>query len=83
MALFEYEAVVGQVLRVIAAPGNLFPALVKMIMMPLVLSSVVLGTSSSGDKSFLGRAASRVVPYFVMTTVVAVSIGALVATTME
>lgn len=32
------------------------------------------GISSSGDKSFLGRAASRVVPYFVMTTVVAVTI---------
>ena len=58
----------------VAMPGNLFLALVKMIMMPLVLSSIVLGISSSGDKSFLGRAASRVVPYFVMTTVVAVTI---------
>lgn len=67
----------------VAMPGNLFLALVKMIMMPLVLSSIVLGISSSGDKSFLGRAASRIVPYFVMTTVVAVSIGAFVATTME
>ena len=67
----------------VAMPGNLFLSLVKMIMMPLVLSSIVLGISSSGDKSFLGRAASRVVPYFVMTTVVAVSIGALVATAME
>jgi proton glutamate symport protein len=59
----------------IALPGNVFLALIKMVVIPLVLSSIILGLSSSPDPDFLRKAALRVFPYFVGTTVVAIVIG--------
>ena len=59
----------------IALPGNLFLALIKMVVIPLVLSSIVLGLTSTEDPDFLKKAAVRIFPYFVGTTTVAVGIG--------
>ena len=59
----------------IAFPGNLFLALIKMVVIPLVLSSIVLGLTSTEDSAFLKKALLRILPYFVGTTVVAVAIG--------
>jgi Na+/H+-dicarboxylate symporter len=60
----------------IALPGNLFLAIIKMVVIPLVLSSIVLGISSSEDISFLKKISLRIFPYFIATTMVATSIGA-------
>lgn len=59
----------------IALPGNLFLALIKMVVIPLVLSSIILGLTSAEDAHFLKKAAFRIFPYFVGTTIVAVGIG--------
>ena len=59
----------------IALPGNLFLALIKMVVIPLVLSSIILGLTSTEDADFLKKAAVRIFPYFVGTTVAAVGIG--------
>jgi proton glutamate symport protein len=59
----------------IALPGNVFLALIKMVVIPLVLSSIVLGLTSSTDQDFLKKAALRIFPYFVGTTVIAIGIG--------
>ena len=67
----------------VALPGNLFLSLVKMVVLPLVFASIVLGITSSDDTNFLMRAASRILPYFVLTTVVAVTLGAVVGTVLE
>jgi Na+/H+-dicarboxylate symporter len=61
----------------IALPGNLFLALIKMVVIPLVLSSIILGLTSTEDADFLKKASVRIFPYFVGTTVVAVGIGIL------
>ena len=56
-------------------PGHIFLALIQMIVVPLVLSSIVLGITSSDDKAYLRRIGLRIAPYFVATTTIAVSIG--------
>ncbi len=67
----------------IGLPGNLFLALVKMIMLPLVFASIILGITSSDDKAFLRRAAARILPYFILTTIIAVTLGATVASVFK
>lgn len=63
----------------LALPGNLFLKLVKMVVIPLVFSSIIVGILSSGDPAFLRKIGPRLVSYFVFTTVVAIAIGISVA----
>lgn len=63
----------------LAIPGRLFLALIQMVVVPLVLSSIIIGISSGGDTEFLRRIGFRIAPYFVCTTLVAVIIGASLA----
>lgn len=60
----------------IALPGNLFLAMIRMVVIPLVLSSIVMGITSSGDINFLKKVSMRIFPYFIATTMVATGIGA-------
>ena len=63
----------------LALPGRLFLAIIQMVVVPLVLSSIILGIASSGDADFLRRIGFRIAPYFLATTCVAVALGAAVA----
>ena len=60
-------------------PGHLFLALIQMIMLPLVVSSIVLGIAGAEDLSKLRKMGLRIAPYFVGTTTVAVLIGVVLA----
>lgn len=59
----------------IALPGHLFLALIKMVIIPLVLSSIILGIAGSGDPDYLKKVSARIFPYFIGTTIVATTIG--------
>lgn len=61
-------------------PGHLFLALIQMIMLPLVVSSIVLGIAGAEDLARLRKMGLRIAPYFVGTTTVAVLIGVVLAT---
>lgn len=63
----------------LALPGRLFLAMIQMVVVPLVLSSIILGITSSGDPKFLKQIGLRIAPYFILTTSVAVFIGCIVA----
>ena len=56
-------------------PGDVFIALLKMIIVPLVVSSVVLGVASAGSIDALERVGIRIIPYFILTTAIAITIG--------
>ena len=71
-----YAAKVGEWL---ALPGYLFLAIIQMIVIPLVLSSVFHGIAGSDDISTVKKLGLRVILYFIATTVVAISIGTLLA----
>lgn len=77
------EEAVAQSAPWIAVPGNLFLAIIKMVVIPLVFSSIVLGLTSSTDPDFLKKAAVRIFPYFVATTVISVAIGISLALLIE
>ncbi len=55
--------------------GTLFLRMIKMIIVPLVLSSLVVGAASMGDVRKLGRIGGKTVIYYLATTAVAVIIG--------
>jgi len=67
----------------LALPGRLFLALIQMVVIPLVLTSIVLGISGGENTGFLHRIGMRIVPYFMTTTIVAVVIGASLALSIE
>ncbi len=64
-------------------PGHLFLALIQMIMLPLVVSSIVLGIAGAEDLTKLRKMGLRIAPYFVGTTTVAVLIGVVLVTFVE
>ncbi len=69
-------AATGEVIGAwLALPGQVFLALIQMIIVPLVVSSIVLGIAGGGSVEFVRRLGARIAPYFVSTTLVAVLIG--------
>lgn len=72
----ETASVVGNWL---AFPGHLFLALIQMIVIPLVFSSIIRGLCSSDDIDQLRRLGVRAVLFFVLTTAIAVTIGVALA----
>ncbi|MEE2651275.1 MAG: cation:dicarboxylase symporter family transporter [Pseudomonadota bacterium] len=64
-------------------PGHLFLALIQMIVLPLVVSSIVLGIAGADDLTKLRKMGLRIAPYFIATTTVAVLIGVVLATFIE
>lgn len=61
--------------RFIRPLGTLFLNLIKMIIVPLVFSSLIVGTSSVGDVRSLGRIGGKTIVYYLFTTAFAVTIG--------
>ena len=63
----------------VALPGHLFLALIQMIVVPLIISSIILGIAGGGNVDFVRRIGLRIGPYFVATTIAAVAIGTSLA----
>ena len=55
--------------------GSIFISLLKMLIVPLVFSSLIMGASSIGDPKVLGRIGVKTVALYLGTTVVAIVIG--------
>ncbi|WP_102336317.1 dicarboxylate/amino acid:cation symporter [Salimicrobium jeotgali] len=68
---------VGPDIQVVQPLGDLFLRLIKFIIVPLVLSSLVVGVASTGDLKELGNLSFKTVSYYMVTTAVAISIGLL------
>lgn len=66
-----------------ALPGNLFLGMVKMIVIPLIVASIIIGITSSGDIDQLRKMGLYIVGYFVVTTTVAITIGMGMAALIE
>ncbi|MGI2327926.1 dicarboxylate/amino acid:cation symporter [Planococcus sp. YIM B11945] len=55
--------------------GQLFLSLISMLVVPLVLFSIILGTAGLGDPAKLGRIGLKTIVYFLVTTTIAIVIG--------
>lgn len=63
--------------------GQLFIRLITMIVVPLVVSSLVVGVSSLGDSRQLGRMGAKVLTYFILFMTISAVLGAVLALTLE
>lgn len=55
--------------------GTLFINLIKLVIVPLVLASLIVGAASIGDPKKLGRIGGKTLSYYLLTTAFAVTIG--------
>lgn len=65
-------------LRWIDPFGTIFINLLKLIAVPLVFFSIISGIASMGDASTLGKIGLKTLGWYLLTTVIAVSIGLLI-----
>ena len=63
----------------LALPGQLFLALIQMIVIPLIFASIIRGLAASESVGQLRQIGLRAILYFVATTIVAIAIGIAVA----
>ena len=67
------------VVAIMRPAGDIFLRLIKMVIVPLVFASLLVGVASLGDVRTLGRLGTRTLGLYVATTAVAVSIGVILA----
>ncbi len=67
----------------LALPGQLFLSVIQMVVIPLVVASIVLGIAASGDTASLKRMGFRIVPYFIATTTISVTLGITLAKVVQ
>lgn len=67
----------------IAPFGTLFINLIKMIIVPVVLASLVVGSASLGDVKKLGRVGLKTMVFYMVTTAMAVTLGLFLGVVMN
>lgn len=63
--------------------GDIFVRLLKMIIVPLIFTSIIIGVSSIKDRSKIGRLGFKTFCYYICTSLVAILIGLFLANTIE
>ncbi len=63
--------------------GQAFIRLLIMIVIPLVMASLIIGTASLGDLKKLGRIGIKTIGYYLVATALAVALGLVVAGTLK
>jgi len=59
--------------------GDTFIRLIKMIVIPIVISSLIVGVAGTGDMKSLGRLGGKTLLYFEIITTIAIVVGLLAA----
>lgn len=59
--------------------GKIFLALLKMLIVPLVFTSIIMGAASVGDPKVLGRIGIKTVVLYLLTTLFAITLGLVLA----
>ncbi len=69
----------GPKAAIIEPVGTIFLRLITLVVVPLVFVSLLLGTAGVGDIKSVGRMGIKTLAYFIFTTVLAISVGLLLA----
>ena len=67
----------------IAPFGTIFMNMIKMVIVPLVFSSLVLGIAGLGDVKKIGRIGAKTVGYYLSTTAFAIVLGLILGTLID
>lgn len=73
----------GEAMQAVAWMGELFLTSLKMLIIPLVAASIITGVAGLGDVRKLGRMGGLSVAYYACTTLIAVSVGLLMANLIQ
>ena len=71
-------AIVREVAHAGEALGGLFLSLLKMIVVPLIITSLITGVTGIGDPRKLGRLGARTFGYYMLTSALAIIVGIVV-----
>lgn len=63
--------------------GTIFVNALKMVAMPLILASLIVGVSNLGDISKLSRMGGKTIGIYLVTTILATTIGLLIVNTIQ
>lgn len=63
--------------------GSMFLRAIKMVVVPLVLFSLIVGTASIGDIKKLGRIGGKTISFYLITTAFAVSLALFIANLLK
>lgn len=63
--------------------GTIFMNMIKMIIVPLVFSSLIIGVCSLGDIKKIGRIGGKTITYYLGTTAFAIVLGLILGTVVE
>ena len=63
--------------------GDIFLNLIKMIVVPIILSTLIVGVAGTGDMKQLGRLGGKTLIYFEVITTVAIVVGLLAANVVQ
>ena len=72
----EREWLIGNVLR---PAGDIFIHLIKMIVVPIVIATLIVGIAGVGDAKKLGRIGVKTIVYFEIITTIAIVVGITLA----
>lgn len=73
----------GEAAAVIKPLGDLFLRLIRMIVVPLVFASLLVGTAMLGDPKKLGRIGAKTLGYYLCTTAIAITLGLVIANVIQ
>jgi len=73
----EYQDYI--VTNILKPAGQIFISLIKMIVVPIVISTLILGIAGIGDTKKLGSIGLKTIIYFEVITTVAIIVGLLAA----
>ncbi|NIJ32917.1 cation:dicarboxylate symporter family transporter [Sphingomonas oligoaromativorans] len=77
------EPALGQWAGLLTIPTDLFLRLIKMIIAPLVFSTLVVGIAHMGDTSALGRIGARTLGWFLGATLVSLTLGLVMVNLLQ
>ncbi len=62
---------------------DIFLRLIKMVIAPLVLSTLIVGIAHMGDTAALGRAGAKTMAWFMSASIISLTLGAIIVTTLK
>ncbi len=69
--------VTSAIMMILKFIGQAFIRLIQMVVIPLVVSAIVIGIASIGDNKQLGKFGTKMILYYGIITVIAVTLGAV------
>ncbi|MBM7654447.1 cation:dicarboxylate symporter family transporter [Neobacillus cucumis] len=68
-----------QIAKILQPFGDIFIHLIKMIVVPIVISSIIVGVAGVGDSKKLGKLGGKTILYFEIITTIAILVGLIFA----